>query len=168
MYNPYQYLSFNNCLCIQELSAADRMLIKAAQNGDLTMARNAINQGANVYTKTESMLGEGVTPLEIAAGRGNINIVSLLLNAGVDINFKNDLGRTVLTEAALAGRYDTVLFLLDRGAAVNSQDNGGYTPLDKAIEYGHENIVRLLWKRGGQTNRRVLFEKELPPVKRHR
>ena len=48
--------------------------------------------------------GQGMTPLQIAASRDNVEMVQLLLKAGADVNAVDNVGRTALWEALHQGR----------------------------------------------------------------
>jgi ankyrin repeat protein len=71
-----------------------------------------------------------------AAGRGHEVTVRLLLDAGTDVEAKDNDGQTPLSKAAGRGHKETVRLLLDWGADVRAEDNDGQTPLLKAIEGG--------------------------------
>ncbi|NXN95438.1 CSKI1 protein, partial [Rhinopomastus cyanomelas] len=55
---------------------------------------------------------DGTSPLHLAAKNGHIDIIRLLLQAGIDINRQTKAG-TALHEAALCGKTDVVRLLLD-------------------------------------------------------
>ena len=62
---------------------------------------------------------EGDSCLHIAAGRGNLQAVALLLDAGMDPNLRGDLGNTPL-HYARSGAHDAVAkLLIDRGASLS-------------------------------------------------
>lgn len=54
--------------------------------------------------------------LILAARRGALDDLELLLSHGVDVNAKTDPGLTALHSAKISGREDTVKFLLEKGA----------------------------------------------------
>ena len=51
-----------------------------------------------------------------AAGEGNLRRCSILLRAGADIDYRDDLGNTPLMKSALGGHLMVVTFLLKKGA----------------------------------------------------
>jgi ankyrin repeat protein len=58
----------------------------------------------------------GQTPLSIACAQGTLEYVKILINAGADINYKNDPSRgTLLYSAMLSGNPDLVLYLIQNG-----------------------------------------------------
>ncbi|KAF2192361.1 ankyrin, partial [Zopfia rhizophila CBS 207.26] len=63
----------------------------------------------------------------------------------VDVDSKDEAGRTPLSWAAENGREAVVKLLLETGKVdVDSKDNYGRTPLSWAAERGHEAVVKLL------------------------
>lgn len=59
---------------------------------------------------------EGDSCLHIAAMRGDLRAVQLLLNAGLDVNLLGDLGNTPLHYARMAAHLDVIEHLISRGA----------------------------------------------------
>ncbi|RYC81153.1 hypothetical protein BFJ63_vAg15952 [Fusarium oxysporum f. sp. narcissi] len=79
-------------------------------------------------------------------GQGQEAIVKLLLaTEGVDVNLKDDYGRTPLSWASENGHEEIVkLLLATEGVDVDSKDDYGRTPLSWAAGKGHVDIVKLL------------------------
>ena len=98
------------------------------------------------------MCSQNSTLLHIAARRGLVHVVRLLLRKGVDPNFKDILGYTPMHVAAERGRYDVVKAMLDAGVPPNVRGAGGITPLHVAAMQGHYDMVRLLVERGANVN----------------
>ena len=102
-----------------------QQLYGAAAIGDIQLAANALNDGADA---NQPILG--VTPLYRASGNGYLDIVKLLVQRGADINLaSSEAIRTPLHEAAVRGQIDVVRFLLEQGANVNAKDKTSLTPL---------------------------------------
>ena len=73
------------------------------------------------------------TPLHVAAGYGNREVVELLLSYGASLEAKNFLGETPLHMAAGHGDLEMVRSLLAHGAFLEARDAGGQTPLQKSL-----------------------------------
>jgi uncharacterized protein len=87
----------------------------------------------------------GATPLSIAASRGYDTIARKLLSRqDIDVNSRDDIGNTPLTEAARAQKTAIASLLLKRGAQVNIRNQMGMTPLF----YAAEDITELLLDHG--------------------
>jgi ankyrin repeat protein len=86
---------------------------------------------------------EGDTCLHIAATRGDVRAIQLLLEAGADINTIGDMGSTALHNAVSQGRVEAVKYLLNAGASKQIKDEFGQTPEDRARQLGLEEIVSL-------------------------
>lgn len=91
--------------------------------------------------------GATVTPLLLAAGRGQTQTVELLIRAGANVNaMPQGCYATALQVAASAGHRGTLQVLLEADGDVNApaKDLEGKTALQGAIKCGHVHIVHLL------------------------
>ena len=70
--------------------------------------------------------------------------VKALIEAGHDVNAKNDSGDTSLHIASVWGLVNTVKLLVDNGADINIEDMFGRTPLCLAKFKGHTKVADLL------------------------
>ena len=90
-----------------------------------------------------------------AAGDGNIEAVKKHLAAGVDVNAKDEDGRTPLLHAVRADHKEIVELFITNGADVNaiivSGQYQGKTPLDMAIRLRRTETIDLLRKHCGKT-----------------
>src|SRR5690606_22282655 len=102
---------------------------------------NLIRAPCNVNLKGR----DGWTALHIAAERERLAFALALLNAGADLEARDDLGQTPLHRAAWAGREKMIKFLLENGADKFAQDSYGRTPLClSAMTKGHSVIDELI------------------------
>ena len=89
-----------------------------------------------------------------AAYDGNIEAVKHHLDAGVDVNVKDEGGETPLHVAALMNNAEVAELLIDEGADVNAKNMDGETPLHKAVP---KEIVKLLIFNGADVNAKSKF-----------
>ena len=91
----------------------------------------------------------GNTPLHDTARYGHLDVATLLLDRGANVESKTKYSRyTALHNAAWYGQVDVAALLLDRGANVESKDKYGYTALHNAAWNGHLEVATLLLDRG--------------------
>ena len=88
-----------------------------------------------------------ITPIHIASGIGDIDLVENLLNKGSDINAKNDWNDTPLHFASINGHLDIVKLLVTKGANINAKDNESKTPLDIALQEKKDDITMYLYNK---------------------
>lgn len=129
--------------------ATARLMNALQYDGSLQDIQRFVEQGADVNAKKS----EGWHALQLAAKRGDIEIVRYLLDKGAEINAENNGGVTALGSAAFRGYTDIVNLLLERGADVNagSRDEDG-TALSCAVAGDHTNLVAILLDKGADIN----------------
>ena len=86
----------------------------------------------------------GNTPLAVVITWGDVEAVSRLLEAGADVNAKNEDGYTALHRAVLFDDLDIVDRLLAANASGSIRNVEGDTPLDLAKRLGKDAIIRRL------------------------
>lgn len=87
----------------------------------------------------------------------------MLLDAGVDINARNNLGETALHKAVLFAHTSMVHLLLTREAITSIADNWwGGTPLHWAADMGKHEIGKLLLAAGAEVSARDVFKGGTP------
>lgn len=118
-------------LCLTAIIAF--LLVRPASATDLIDAVRARNVGGVVQlvdsgadpNKRSSYIG----PLHEAARIGSVEITTILIKGGADVELSGFGGVRPLHSAALAGHAKVVSVLLANGAKVDSPDNTGRTPL---------------------------------------
>jgi hypothetical protein len=76
---------------------------------------------------SDNELNQGFTPIMVAAGKGHVHALLLLIDRGGDMNAKNDMGMTALHLAASAGQAHCVKALVAEGAQAWHKDKYGRT-----------------------------------------
>jgi len=75
---------------------------------------------ARAYALLDARDANGCTPLHVAAGAGETELVAGLFERGADVDAVDDLGRSAVLMAARYGRVETVRFLVQIGADLES------------------------------------------------
>jgi uncharacterized protein len=116
-------------------------LQEAAKSGDVTLLKQALDQGADVSERDEA----GDPALILASLKGHADAVAIILERGANIEVRNKGGLTALHAAAYSGNLDVVKLLVAKGAAVNDSSNFYHmSPLHAAAEEGHADVAAFL------------------------
>jgi serine/threonine-protein phosphatase 6 regulatory ankyrin repeat subunit B len=91
---------------------------------------------------------EGATALMMASQKGHMEIATMLVDNGANLNLKSNNGETALMVASANGRTKVVKLLLDKGADFELQNSLGTTSLIMASQNGNFETVKLLLDRG--------------------
>lgn len=114
-------------------------LHEAIKNSCKAAALKLIQYGANPVYRNRN----GVTPLILAAQKGDLDVIIALLEHGANPCESNGHS-SALIEASHFGNYDIVKILLEKGAFINQKTLTGTTALMRASQEGHANIVKML------------------------
>jgi ankyrin repeat protein len=139
-------------------------LVTAVNKCSFTIVKMLLAKGVDLETKTSS----GATALIAIMSRdycSNLNrIAQALLDAGADVNAKDNSGRPVLIHAVTGGRFNSskiinpelVKALLAKGANVNGRDSEGRTALmelmDRVPFYSSSEANQVLLDKGADVN----------------
>ncbi|XP_065256722.1 ankyrin repeat domain-containing protein 6 isoform X4 [Emys orbicularis] len=125
---------------------SERLLI-AAYKGQVDNVVQLINKGAKV-----AVTKHGRTPLHLAAYRGHLRVVQILLKAGCDLDIQDDGDQTALHRATVVGNTDVIATLIQEGCALDRQDKAGNTPLHLACQNSHSQSTRVLLLGGSRAD----------------
>ena len=84
------------------------------------------------------------TPLHIAARKGAVEDIVVLVEHGATVNLGGDLGNTPLHYAALTGMAKAAKQLLELGADPTAENEFGESPVVVAEQGGHHDVARLI------------------------
>ncbi|NXS67049.1 ANKR6 protein, partial [Pandion haliaetus] len=121
---------------------SERLLV-AAYKGQVENVVQLINKGAKV-----AVTKHGRTPLHLAAHKGHLHVVQVLLKAGCDLDIQDDGDQTALHRAAVVGNTDVIATLIQEGCALDRQDKDGNTALHEACWHGFSQSAKVLVKAG--------------------
>jgi ankyrin repeat protein len=116
----------------------DSPLFTAINTGNIAMMKLLLDHGASAnILEPRNNLSPMHYVLESSFKEEKIGeMISLLINNGVDVNALTSLGRTALTSAAIIEEKDNlsiIRFLIEHGASANISNGGGY-PVQLLLE----------------------------------
>lgn len=91
---------------------------------------------------SQSLFGD--YPLNVAATRGRLYEVKLLISGGAKLDQKGEHGFTPLHNAVEQGHANIVDFLLLQGADTSIQTDDGHTPAGLASLLGNSDLAGML------------------------
>lgn len=126
------------------LSGSEKLMLKAAKHGDANAVRELLASEPGLLTVRDS---DGSTPLHCAAWKGHVAVVGVLLDAGAEIQDRNQndhWGDTALHAAAHGNQKAVVELLLARGADPKALNPAGRTPLQETEFHNASAAAKLL------------------------
>lgn len=115
-------------------------LMEAASGGYIEVGRVLLDKGADVNAAPVPSSRD--TALTIAADKGHLKFVDLLLSRGAAVEVKNKKGNSPLWLAANGGHLSVVEALYHAKADIDSQDNRKVSCLMAAFRKGHIKVVK--------------------------
>jgi ankyrin repeat protein len=113
----------------------ETLLTLACELADAPLVKILLDAGADPNAPS------CLSPLDVAAGRGHLEIFELLLDADADVEAIDEDGGTALESAACGGHREIVSLLLEAGANPKHKDHFGKSAIIYAAERGHAAIV---------------------------
>ncbi|HUX45835.1 MAG TPA: ankyrin repeat domain-containing protein [Terracidiphilus sp.] len=145
------------CMCLLAVACASHAfsdpIHDEALKGNAKKVKALLQADPKLVNSLDS---NGNTPLAVAALHGNVEVAAVLLEAGADVNAKNnygpfmpgDLGKVFSSN----NHQDPVVLLNVHGPDTRYMKNG-YTPLDLAeFSVRHKQMVQLLVSKGANVN----------------
>ena len=119
----------------------DTSLVRAIKTGDADRVRTLIYANVDVNERNYA----GITPLTVAAEKGNMAIIKLLVEEGsASVNLTSSYGVTPLIAAAAAGQREAVEYLIKNGTDVTAKDDLGKTALLHAMAANDRRLTENL------------------------
>ena len=132
---------------------SDLQLIDAVKTDQLAKVEQALNAGADIHQQDE----QGWTPLNWAAGKGDLEIVKLLIDRGADV-FRVGRDQRTPYKIALAAKHVDVARLLKQ---TESATNGGDD--DSSLKnYAQAYLLGDLRKFSGWREEKINWKETVP------
>ncbi|XP_066477536.1 fibronectin type 3 and ankyrin repeat domains protein 1 [Tiliqua scincoides] len=114
----------------------------AADGGNSDVIEWMIEDGCEVDTRD---VGLEWTPLmRLCAMSGKVDVATLFIDAGADVNLKDKDGKTPLMIASLNNHDNLVALLLDRGADMDIKNEFGKGALEMARGLNRTSVIQII------------------------
>lgn len=118
---------------IKELSMS--LLVYSVYSNEVEIATLLLRNGANVNSNDL----DGCFALHVASRRNRYVLVSILINAGSNIDEQTSIFKdTPLHLACIYSAYEALCLLAEKGASLTIVNSGGLTPVQEASERCHK------------------------------
>jgi len=136
--------------CITSLLASE--IHDAVSDSNFVEVKSLLEKNPGLI---EAKNDAGLTPLNLAAFQGQMDILVFLLDKGADIHTGDNEGSNPIHNAAATGKEEIVEFLVnEKNCDVNVTDNNEVTPLHFAAGSGNFELVKFLIQNGAEVNSR--------------
>ncbi|GCC52565.1 hypothetical protein SanaruYs_28020 [Chryseotalea sanaruensis] len=123
-----------------------------------------LRQGANINTGDSS---RGDTLLHVAASKGHVNLISILLNSGHKLNVQDKEGDTPLIKACKMNKIEAVKKLLEHGADLSLVNERGESAMTHAVSniiYNGDNQLKEILVEYGAAAPKILGDVDVDEV----
>jgi len=132
-------------------------LLAAASRNQLSTVQKLVDRGEDLNVVEGTM---GHSGLHMAANRGHLDVVKLMLESKVNPDGTDYRGYTPLSVACFCGRLSVVELLLKSRAEPNvmiqDEPHGPYTPLSLACRKGKDDVIEMLLQHSAVPDKRCL------------
>ncbi|XP_051956709.1 ankycorbin-like isoform X2 [Xyrauchen texanus] len=132
-----------------EWNKNDERLLSAVEHGEADKVTSLISKKGASPTKLDS---EGKSALHVAATRGQLECLAVILAHGADVSLQDTSGFTALHLAAKNNHPECVKKLIQSKCVVDAVDISGRTALHHTSANGNTAIVQLLCEHKCQVN----------------
>lgn len=136
--NARRYVSADAALTIMETAVNNELSALLAEYSELPEYSEMLLDSVEI----KSLFGN--KPINIAATRGIISEVEVLLLAGVNVNERGEHGYTPLHDAVEQGHLDVVRLLIKNGADPKGMTDHMVTPVELSIMLQEHQITDYL------------------------
>ncbi|XP_010586390.1 ankycorbin isoform X1 [Loxodonta africana] len=126
---------------INEWNKNDDRLLQAVENGDTEKVASLLGKKGASATKQDS---EGKTAFHLAAAKGHVECLRVMVTHGVDVTAQDTAGHSALHLAAKNSHHECVRKLLQSKCPAESIDGSGKTALHYAAAQGCLQAVQVL------------------------
>ena len=123
-------------------------LFEACDTNDVEQVDELLRKRVNPNLMDSFSWSDGQIASHMAARRGNVQCLALLLEAGADKDKADCEDRTAMHLASLRGHQDVVRLLLEANADTDLRDSDSRTALHLAAACGQPEVVELLLEAG--------------------
>ncbi|CAO2592347.1 Rai14 [Lemmus lemmus] len=124
-----------------EWNKNDDRLLQAVENGDAEKVASLLGKKGTSATKHDT---EGRTAFHLAALKGHVDCLKVMVTHGVDVTAQDTSGHSALHIAAKNGHPEYIKKLLQFKSPADSTDNSGKTALHYAAAQGCLQAVQVL------------------------
>jgi ankyrin repeat protein len=135
---------------------SELQLIDAVKTGELAKVEEVLNSGADIHQQDE----QGWTPLNWAAGKGDADMVKLLLDRGADV-FRVGRDQRTPYKISLAARHTDVARLLKEKEQASNGTSGDSFPRNYAKGYLLGDLRKFSGWREENENSRELSDSDV-------